>query len=362
MNLGFWEKINKKAKAEGRPIFVIAPMANVTDAPFRRLFAKYGKPDVIWNEFISCDGLYHTAKALGISDPKEASLRIKELSFKNKEELMPFDLFLKDLVYTEEERPIVAQIFSGKPEMMEWAAEFCAHLGFDGVDINMGCPDRGIEKQGSGASLIKNKEMAKNLILSAKKGVSKVGNIPVSVKTRIGYNKDELEEWLPALLDAKPAVIILHARTRKEMSKTEAKWERIKRAVEIRNDFFRDEKEHTLIFGNGDVDSLEIGQKRYKETGCDGVMVGRGIFGNPWFFNKEIDRDKDISIKERLEVMLEHTKLFEELMIHKNFAVMKKHYKAYVEGFDGAKELRVKLMEAKDFKEVETITRDFLGS
>lgn len=372
MNLGFWKDLNEKAKAEGRPVLVLAPMADVTDAPFRRLFAKYGKPDVIWNEFISCDGMYHTAKALGITEPKEAAKRALELEGKNfegkssnesgKDKLEAFDLFLKDLVYTEAERPIVAQIFSGNPQTMEWGAELCAHLGFDGIDINMGCPDKGIEKQGSGASLIKNPEMAQELVKACKRGVAKVREIPITVKTRIGYNKDELEEWLPALLEVEPAVVILHARTRKQMSKVDADWSRIKRAVEIRDLFFANSPtSKTLIFGNGDVDSLDKAQARFEETGCDGIMIGRGIFGNPWFFNKEVDRDKDVSIKERLLVMLEHTKLFAELMTHKNFAVMKKHYKAYVEGFDGAKELRVKLMEASGVEEVEREVKNFIN-
>lgn len=358
MNLGFWKELNNEARKQNRPILVLAPMADVTDSAFRILFAKYGKPDVIWNEFVSCDGMYHTAKALGLSDPREAAKRAGELVGKSKDELEAFDLFLKDLSYTDEERPIVAQIFSGNPETMEWAAELCAYLGFDGIDLNMGCPDRSIEKQCSGAALIKNPDLAVELIKAAKRGVLKAGSaIPVTVKTRIGYNKDELEEWLPVLLDAEPAVITLHARTRKEMSKVDAKWDRIKRAVEIRNEHGSE----TLIFGNGDVDSLDLAQKRFEETSCDGVMIGRGIFGNPWFFNPNIDRDKDISVKDRLGVMLEHTELFEKLMSHKNFAVMKKHYKAYVEGFDGAKELRIKLMEAKDFAEVRQKTQDFLS-
>ena len=325
--MNFWEKLKK-------PILVLAPMADVTDPAFRSVIAKYGKPDVMWTEFVSADGLF----------------------------LGGYDHLIKDLAYTEEERPVVAQFFTSKPEMMEKAGELAVRLGFDGLDINMGCPDKSIEKQGAGASLMKNPKLAREIILSAKNGIKKAGgNIPVSVKTRIGYNKNELETWLPELLESNPAVITVHARTRKEMSLVPARWEHVKRAVEIRDNFVDSSgnKSKTLIFGNGDVMSIEDAEKKANEVGCDGVMLGRAIFGNPWCFNRKIKRD-DISVSEILNVMVEHTKLFEELLPHKSFAIMKKHYKAYVAGFDGSKELRMKLMETKDSNEVKILVENFL--
>lgn len=326
--MNFWKNLKK-------PIMVLAPMADVTDPAFRSIIAKYGKPDVIWTEFVSADGLF----------------------------LGGFDALVKDLAFTEEERPIVAQFFTNKPEMMKKAVELAVSLGFDGVDINMGCPDKSVEKQGAGASLIKNPKLAQELILFAKEGAKKDGkNIPVSVKTRIGYNKNELETWLPALLEAEPAVITIHARTRKEMSLVPARWEHVKRAVEIRDAFVNKDgrKSETLIFGNGDVLDLEDANKKVLETNCDGVMIGRGIFGNPWRFNKQI-KVENLSIKEKLEVMVEHTKLFEKLLPHKSFAIMRKHYKAYANGFDGAKDLRVKLMETQNADEVEKTVKEFLN-
>ncbi len=341
--MNFWKDLKK-------PIFVLAPMADVTDPAFRRIIAKYGKPDVMWTEFVSADGLF----------------------------LGGYENLIKDLAYTEGERPIVAQFFTSKPEMMEKAAELAVDLGFDGIDINMGCPDKSIEKQGAGAAHIKNPKLAQEIILAAKRGAEKDGkNLPVSVKTRIGYNKNELETWLPILLETNPAVITLHARTRKEMSLVPARWEHVKRAVEIRDSFVdsHGKKSETLIFGNGDVVDTDDARRKCEETGCDGVMLGRAIFGNPFLFAnlshlkngrqiehpEELQATKDmISIPERLRVMLEHTKLFEELLSHKSFAIMKKHYKAYVNGWDGAKELRVKLMEAKDAGEVEDIVGDYL--
>ena len=315
---------------------VLAPMADVTDAAFRRVIAKYGKPDVMWTEFVSADGLFKGG----------------------------YDALIKDLAFTEAERPIVAQFFTSSPDMMEKAAELAVNMGFDGIDINMGCPDRSVEKQGAGAAHIKNPKLAQEIILAAKKGATKNGkNLPVSVKTRIGYNKNELETGLPALLETNPAVVTLHARTRKEMSLVPARWEHVKRAVEIR-DNFADSKgfpSETLIFGNGDVFDLEDASRRVLETGCDGVMLGRAIFGNPWCFNKKISKE-DISIPEKLQVMVEHTELFAKLLPHKSFAIMKKHYKAYVNGWEGAKELRMKLMSAKDANEVGEIVESYLQS
>jgi tRNA-dihydrouridine synthase len=201
-------------------------------------------------------------------------------------------------------------------------------------------------------------------------GAKKDGkNLPVSVKTRIGYNKNELETWLPAILETNPAVVTIHARTRKEMSLVPARWEHVKRAMEIRDGFVdsKGKKSETLIFGNGDALDLEDAEKKAKETGCDGVMLGRAIFGNPWLFSKSNDLEnklnsvKQISVPEKLRVMVEHTKLFEEILPHKNFSIMKKHYKAYVNGWDGAKELRIKLMEAKNAGEVENIVNEYLS-
>ena len=234
---------------------------------------------------------------------------------------------------------------------MEKAAALCASLGFDGVDINMGCPDKTIEKQKAGAAMIKNPELAKKIIEAARRGAP---HLPISVKTRLGYNKDEIETWLPHLLSCDLAAVVIHARTRKEMSSVPARWERIKRAVEIRDASGKD----TLIIGNGDVEDLESGKLKVEETGCDGVMLGRGIFGNPWLFSGLHQRS---DLKECLNVLIEHTKLFEELLGGiKNFSIMKKHYKAYVDGFSSAKELRMKLMEAKNAREVESIVQDFI--
>lgn len=323
MKKNFWKQLKK-------PFFVLAPMADVTDAPFRRMFAKYGKPlggpDVMYTEFVSADGLF----------------------------LGGYEALKKDLIYTEEERPIVAQFFSKDTGLMKRAAELAVERGFDGVDINMGCPAKVICAQGAGAAIIRNPKLAKAVIQATKEGAggSASWRIPVSVKTRTGYSKNEIEEWVPALLEEDIDVLIIHARTKKEMSKVPADWSTVKRAVEIRNEMGKD----TLIVGNGDVKSLEEGRALVKETGCDGIMIARGAYGNPWSFTDYIPTKE-----ERLRVMLEHARLYEEILGDtKPFAIMKKHFKAYVSGWPEAKELRMKLMEAQNADDVEEILKQTL--
>ncbi len=349
--MSFWHTLPK-------PIIVLAPMADVTDASFRRMIAKYsahtrkdgtiGGPDVMWTEFVSADGL--------VRAPEEGKKKL-----------------MADLQYSEEERPIVAQLFSSHPEHMEQASALCRELGFDGIDINMGCPDKSIEKQGCGSAMIKTPERAREIIRAAKRGAR---DIPVSVKTRIGYLKNELSTWLPALLSENPAVITIHARTRKEMSKVPARWEHVREAVALRNEIQNEdwqrehpEEKQTLIFGNGDVTSLDDAYRKAEETGADGVMLGRAIFGNPWLFNPAKSRDgritsshpvEHVALAEQLRVLVEHARLFEEILPHKSFALMKKHFKSYVHDFDGAKELRATLLNVGNADELDEVVNRFL--
>lgn len=317
MSKGFWDTLPK-------PFFVLAPMADVTDAAFRRIIAAHGKPQVTWTEFVSVEGLCSPGR----------------------------EVLLRDFMYTEAERPIVAQIFGSTPEKYFKVAQMIRELGFDGIDINMGCPDRNVEKQGGGASMMKNPSLAAEVIAATKEGG---GGLPVSVKTRVGYNKVELDTWLPKLLSTGLAAVTIHARTRKEMSLVPARWRHVKEAVAMRNALAPE----TLIIGNGDVKDLADARQKVAETGADGVMLGRAIFGNPFLFTGA--SCDSITLQERFQIMLEHTRLFEELLGDvKNFAIMKKHYKAYVNGFDGAKELRVQLMETTNANEVEEIVQQFL--
>lgn len=308
----------------------MGPMANVTDAAFRRVIAKYSKPAgpaAMWTEFVSVEGLLSEGR-------------------KN---------LLQDLWYAEAERPIVAQIFGAKPEQFRQVAEMLVELGFDGIDINTGCPDRAVEKSGAGAALIKDPERAVKIIRETKAGA---GSVPVSVKMRIGYNENELDTWLPRILNEGPAAVTLHLRTRKEMSDVPAHWELAEQALSIR-DRLDSSPSRPLLLGNGDVYSMAEAERRAAEAGFDGVMIGRGIFGSPWFFSGKPEPE----LPEKLRIMAEHTELFEELFKEsKSFNVMKKHYKAYVTGFRGANELRVELMEAKGAAEVRGIVEKFILS
>ncbi len=371
IQFGFWKKIGREAarkehssqSAAGttsdktrRPIFVLAPMADVTDEAFRAIIAKYGKPDVTWTEFVSADGLCSAGR----------------------------EVILRDLAFSEAERPIVAQLFTSHPEKMFEAAKIVASLGFDGIDINMGCPDRSVEKQGAGANLIKTPELARDIIEAARRGAP---DLPVSVKTRIGYNKVDIECWIGFLLRLELPVLTVHLRTRKEMSDVPAHWDLMPSIVKLRDDIQGaagiPEGERTIILGNGDAADLADARVKAETSGADGVMLGRAIFGNPWLFeelsggteegakgevkgaelsNGQHSEKVTRPIAERLRVMVEHTFLFEnKLGDIKNFAIMKKHYKAYVNGWEGAKELRLRLMEAESAQAVADIVEKYIS-
>lgn len=335
----FWEEVSEK-----KPFFCLAPMADVTDVAFREILAKYGKPDVTWTEFVSADGLNSTGKKY----------------------------ILKHLEFYKKEKPIVAQIFGSKPESIKKSAQVIFDLGFDGIDINMGCPDKKVLNQDSGAALIKNKKLAQKIIISAKEGSH---GLPVSVKTRLGFNKiEEMNEWIEAILETKLDALTVHLRTKKEMSLSLAHWEVMPEILKIRDKI----SPKTLIIGNGDVLSLEDGQEKISRYGGDGVMIGRGVFGNPWFFNSKsqerilihkaqnenkvfdlkIEKEKKLVLT-KLKILLEHIKLFEKFLgKDKNFHVMKKHFKAYVSNFKEASEFRQMLMDAKDFEDSKRIVKE----
>lgn len=321
MKKNFWQKLNN-------PFFCLAPMADVTDGAFRAMLARYGKKAenkkrvVFWTEFVSADGLCNP------------------IGRKHLAHILKFSKI---------EKPIVAQVFGANPLNMEKACKIISKLGFDGIDINMGCPDKSVVKQGAGSALIRTPELAREIIKAAIAGAQ---GLPVSVKTRVGFNKEEIDTWIPELLKEDISALTIHARTKKEMSKVPANWAYVKRVVELVK---RGGKKIPVI-GNGDIRNLVEAREKIKETGCDGVMIGRGVFGNPEFFaGTEI-----LSLENKLKYLLEHAKLFEkQLGKIKNFAVLKKHFKAYVNGFTGAKELRVRLMSANSYKEIKPIITAF---
>lgn len=319
--MNFWAQLP-------RPFFALAPMEDVTDAAFRALIAVHAAPHiprVFYTEFTSADGLV-------FAENQGRSRLEAKLSF------MPV------------ERPIVAQLFTGHPERMEQAAARVQELGFDGIDINMGCPDRAVEKQGGGASLMKNPTLARELISAARRGAP---HLPVSVKTRVGYSRDsEMETWLGELLAEKPAALAVHLRTRAEMSDVPAHWEWLPRAVTLRDQL----SPETKIMGNGDVRDLADAREKAAASGADGIMLGRAVFGNPWIFADRIDAPTQ---EERIAALIEHIHLFQEKLSGLvSEAVMKRHFKAYINGWHGAAELRAQLMETKTLDEAIRILQE----
>ncbi len=320
MQKNFWQKLKK-------PFMVLAPMANVTDWAFRQIIIQAGRPDVFFTEFISADGIC----AIGC------------------------EKFKGELYFTENERPIVVQFFSANPDSMYRCAQLAQELDFDGIDINMGCPDRSVEKQGGGAALIKDPELAVKIIKETIRGA---GKLPVSVKTRLGYNEID-HDWPKRLLDTGIVALTIHGRTRKEMSKVPAHWDEIGKVAEMAK------TSRVLVIGNGDVTDMNDMCEKAKKYNLDGIMVGRGIFQNPWFFSgKEAG-----SPKERINLLIKHLENFQKLWgrdpvksfhdrgTSKNFDVMKRFFKIYVNNWDGAKELRVKLMGTKNIVDALTVLK-----
>jgi len=325
-------------------------MDGVTDAAFRYITAKTSKPDVIYTEFVNVEGLARGAVSM-----------------------------LDHFIFNKIERPVVAQIYGIETESFYKVALMCCYLGFDGIDINMGCPANKVARRNSGAGLIRVPEQAKKIIRTVKQATQdwadgitlekadirpKIINyltesatpashrrklIPVSVKTRIGIDKVVAEEWVQELLSESPAVIAMHGRTLKQMYGGEANWEVIGEVSKIVK------KTDTLFLGNGDVQSIEDARAKCRQYGTDGVLVGRATCGNPWFFG-----GVEPTIKERFKAAVDHARCFEELSMKHAFFAMRKHLAWYCKGFDGARELRAQLMQANNSKEVKKIFDRFV--
>ncbi len=324
--------IDKLIQEKKRPLFVLAPMADVTDIAFRTVISQAASPDIYWIEFVSADGL--------IRATEEGKYKLK-----------------KDLLFDKDkQRPIIAQLFSSTYQYMYEATKLCIELGFDGVDINMGCPDKSIEKQKCGAAMIKNPDKAIEVIKAAKDARKDFGNndFVVTVKTRVGYNKVEIDTWIKTLLNQGVDLITIHARTRKEMSKVPANWDYVKQVVNMRDEFAKNnpDKKVPYIFGNGDVQSIKDGYEKCDHANADGAMIGRAMFGNPWFF-KDIENEYTPTREDRIKFLIEQVKIFDrELGDVKSFAVMKKFFKTYMAGFDDAKDIRGEIMEMSEAGEV----------
>jgi nifR3 family TIM-barrel protein len=317
MATSIWKTLKK-------PIVCLAPMAGVTDSAMRRVMTRLGKPDLCFTEFVSTAGLCSAGR----------------------------DELMGDLDFHADEHPIIAQIFGCVPDQFERCAALVASLGFDGVDINMGCPDKKVQKQRSGAMLMQDLPLAIKIVEATKRGA---GDLPVSVKTRIGYHEEDLEEILKHLLETEPAAISIHWRTKKQMYRGSARWELAPRAV----DLVRSHGGDTLLIGNGDVRSLQQAYDIAEETGVDGVMIGRRIFSNPWVFNPEVTFES-ITHFQRIEALRAHLDFFDECFEdRKHFLMIRKYVRSYINGFRGAKELRIALQTAPSIESMRGILSDF---
>ncbi len=304
----FWTKLPK-------PFVALAPMEDVTDFVFREIVSLYlPRPDVMFTEFTNVEALNSAG----------------------------FEKTIYRFKFDKKERPAVEQIWGLNPENYYKTAKLISELGFDGIDINMGCPDRAVVKIGACSALINNHPLANEIILATKEGAK---NLPISVKTRLGLKEVITEKWITFLLEHKLDAITIHGRTSKQMSDVPADWEEIKKAVDIRNKI----SPNILLIGNGDVKNYKNGIELSKRYGLDGAMIATGILSNPWAFEKT---EKEYSLENNKEVLIKHLDLYSKTKeSNKAYDVMKKFFKMYINSFEGAADLRAKLMTTKNVKE-----------
>ena len=326
----FWKSLQK-------PVFTLAPMEDVTDTSFREIIERVSDPlvlQVLFTEFTSVDGMNHpkgkprVAERLLVSESEKQLMKQKNFN-------------------------LVAQIWGNNPEIFHKVArDITDEYDFDGLDINMGCPVKNVVKNGCCSALINQPALAKEIILATMEAT----HLPVSVKTRTGIKAHHTEGWIANLMETKPAAIILHGRTQKQQSDGLADWEEIARGARVRDQINPD----TRFLGNGDVTSFAHGAELISRYGLDGVMVGRGIFHNPWLFNSE---QSPVTVEDKLEQLLLHTRIFEKNWEgKKNFNILKRFYKIYTSDFPGAAKLRAELMETKSFEEVYQIVTEMLSA
>jgi tRNA-dihydrouridine synthase len=303
-----------------RPFFILAPMEAVTDVVFRHVIASAARPDIFFTEFTNASSY---ASEKGIHSTRGR------------------------LTFTSDEQPMVAQIWGNKPDQFAYMARGLAAMGYSGIDINMGCPDKSVIKGGAGSGLIRTPELAAQLIASAKEG-----GLPVSVKTRLGYSSvDEWRDWLTHILKQDVVNLTIHLRTRKEMSKVDAHFELIPEIKKLRDEI----APQTLLTINGDVRDRQHGEELVEKYGVDGVMIGRGIFTNPFAFETE---KREHSREELLALLNTHLDLFDKYSIElepRRYEPLKRFFKIYIRDFPGASELREQLMHTKSTDEVRAL-------
>ena len=316
MTTNFWAELP-------RPFFILAPMEDVTDVVFRHVVKEAGAPDVFFTEFTNSDSYCHPEGR---------------------------DSVRGRLVFTEDEQPMVAHIWGDKPEFFREMSIGLKEMGFSGVDINMGCPVPNVADRGKGSGLILRPEVAAELIQAAK-----TGGLPVSVKTRLGFTElSEMEEWLTHVFKQGIANLSIHLRTRDEMSKVAAHWDMIPAVLAIRDKVAPD----TLVTINGDILDRKMGLELVEQYGVDGVMIGRGVFKNPYCFEKEPKDHSSEELLGLLKLQLDLQDKYSEL-VPRSIVGLHRFFKIYVKGFPGASDLRVKLMNTKSTDEVRDLLTAF---
>ncbi len=331
-------------------------MDGVTDVAFRSILTSYGKPDLMITEFVHVMALWHGKPTV-------------------------YDA----LRFEQSHRPIIAQIFGIEPEYFYKAAHIVCELGFDGIDINMGCPANTIVRRGGGAQLIRTPRLAQEIIHHTQKGVTDWAHrqtladlklskekitfiaqnsklekentrkaIPISIKTRIGYDSNTINEWIKYLIEAKPNAITVHGRTYKQLYMGVSDWEAIASVADsVRS-------KGIVYLGNGDIKNRQDGVQKCSDYGLDGVLIGRAALGNPWAFNNISDKHNFTdTTKQKLNILLEHARMHDQYYNDKQFPAIKKHLGWYCNGFSGAKQLRTKLMSCQNYFDVEEIVMNF---
>ena len=367
--MSFWSALPQ-------PILGLAPMDGVTDATFRRVVAAQGRPDITFTEFTNVSDVCRGPEHL-----------------------------LSSLIYSESERPIVAQLYGKDPDLFYRAAQVVCELGFDGLDVNMGCPSKNVASSGSGAALIKTPDLAHAILQAAQQGLddwaagqaietlgfkpSRIELIqtmnhlragvpavprrllPLSIKTRLGFDCSVVEGWVEHLLETGPAAITLHGRTLQQMYRGAADWSAIAAAAKVA------QGTETLILGNGDLHTLVDAARRIAESRVQGVLVGRGTLGAPWFFReKEQARqamreqadlsdlaatawEPQISVDQRMRVMLDHARQYESIAGLERFRSIRKHLGWYCKGFPHAAAMRSQMFQVCNVPDVERVVAEF---
>lgn len=310
--MSFWHDLPQ-------PFFILAPMEAVTDVVFRHVVRHAASPDLYFTEFTNATGWAAAGdKAIG-----------------------------GRLVKTDDEQPIVAQLWGAEPDAMAKLSLHCRTLGYDGIDINMGCPDSSAIKSGGGAAMIRTPELAAEMIKAAKSS-----GLPVSVKTRLGYSRtDEWREWLGFIFKQDVENVTIHLRTKKEMSKVPAHFELIQDIKRLRDQ----DAPQTLLTINGDIRDRAHGLELIEQTGVDGIMIGRGIFANPFAFEQSPTDHSRSELLSLLQLQLDLHDTWDTPVLPRKFDPLKRFFKIYVRDFEGAAELRDRLMHTRSTDEVRSI-------